>query len=59
MGDQVHIAVVPIIRSLFFRRLSEICFLVGMFLMVVALFMDNTFYVLNLYVQSIGQYIFA
>ena len=38
------------------RRLSEICFLVGMFLMTVALFMDNTFYILNLYVQSIGYY---
>ena len=38
------------------RRLSEVCFLVGMFLMCVALFMDNTFYILNLYVQSIGFY---
>ena len=38
------------------RRLSETCFLVGMFLMLVALFMDNTFYILNLYVQSIGYY---
>ena len=39
------------------RRLSEVCFLVGMFLMMVALFMDNTFYILNLYVQSLGFYI--
>ena len=38
------------------RRLSETCFLVGMFLMIVALFMDNTFFILNLYVQSIGYY---
>ena len=38
------------------RRLSETCFLVGMFLMLVALFMDNTFFILNLYVQSIGYY---
>ena len=38
------------------RRLSEICFLVGMFLMIVALFMDNTFFLLNLYTQSIGFY---
>ena len=38
------------------RRLSEICFMVGMFLMIVALLMDNTFYILNLYVQSFGYY---
>lgn len=38
------------------RRLSETCFIVGMFLMIVALFMDNTFFILNLYVQSIGYY---
>ena len=38
------------------RRLSETCFLVGMFLMVVALFMDDTFFILNLYCQSIGYY---
>jgi len=38
------------------RRLSEICFMVGMFLMFVALFMDNTFFILNLYVQSFGYY---
>ena len=38
------------------RRLSEICFIVGMFLMCVALFMDNTYFILNLYVQSIGYY---
>ncbi len=38
------------------RRLSEICFMVGMLLMTVALLMDNTFYILNLYVQSFGYY---
>eukprot|EP00095_Tigriopus_kingsejongensis_P000207 maker-scaffold41_size498431-snap-gene-3.31 protein:Tk00207 transcript:maker-scaffold41_size498431-snap-gene-3.31-mRNA-1 annotation:"glycine betaine transporter -like" len=39
------------------RRLSETCFMVGMFLMIVALFMDQTFFILNLYVQSLGYYI--
>ena len=38
------------------RRLSEICFMVGMFIMTVAFFMDDTFYILNLFVQSIGFY---
>merc|ERR1719361_270139 len=38
------------------RRLSEICFMVGMFIMTVAFFMDDTFYILNLFVQSIGYY---
>ena len=38
------------------RRLSEICFMVGMFIMTVAFFMDETFYILNLFVQSIGYY---
>ncbi len=39
------------------RRLSEICFMVGMLIMVVALLMDNTFYILNLFVQSVGFYL--
>ncbi len=39
------------------RRLSEVCFGFGMFLMMVALFMDETFYILNLFVQSIGYYL--
>ncbi len=39
------------------RRLSEVCFGFGMFLMIVALFMDKTFYILNLLVQSLGYYI--
>ena len=38
------------------RRLSETCFSFGMFLMLVALFMDKTFYILNLLVQSLGYY---
>ena len=38
------------------RRLSEICFTVGMFIMTVIFFMDETFYILNLFVQSIGYY---
>lgn len=39
------------------RRLSEACFGFGMFLMMVAMFMDETFYILNLFVQSIGYYL--
>jgi len=39
------------------RRLSETCFGFGMFLMMVALFMDKTFYILNLMVQSLGYYL--
>ena len=38
------------------RRLSETCFGFGMFLMIVSLFMDDTFYILNLFVQSLGYY---
>ena len=39
------------------RRLSEICFAVGMFIMLVVLFYDDTWYLFNVYVQSIGYYI--
>ena len=39
------------------RRLSEVCFLFGSFLMLLVLFMDETFYLLNLYIQSIGFYL--
>ena len=39
------------------RRLSEICFAVGMFIMLVVLFYDDTWYFFNVYVQSIGYYI--
>ena len=39
------------------RRLSELCFTVGMFILMVVLFYDNTWYILNLYVQSIGYYL--
>ncbi|XP_028401735.1 uncharacterized protein LOC114524762 [Dendronephthya gigantea] len=38
------------------RRLSEICFCLGMTLMLFVLFSDNTWFLLNLYVQSIGYY---
>ncbi|KAJ7373553.1 hypothetical protein OS493_011155 [Desmophyllum pertusum] len=39
------------------RRLSEICFSIGMVLMLIVLFYDDTWYLLNLYVQSIGYYL--
>ena len=39
------------------RRLSEVCFGFGMFLMLVVFFMDKSFYILNLFVQSLGHYI--
>ncbi len=37
------------------RRLSEICFTLGMFIMLIILFYDDTWYFLNIYVQSIGK----
>ena len=39
------------------RRLSEICFAVGMFLLLVVLFYDDTWYLLNVTVQSTGYYL--
>lgn len=39
------------------RRLSEICFAIGMLLMLVVFFYDETWYLLNLYVQSTGYYL--
>ena len=39
------------------RRLSELCFGIGMMLMLIVLFYDDTWYLLNLYVQSIGYYL--
>ena len=39
------------------RRLSEICFSLGMFIMMIGLFADDTWHILNVYVQSIGYYI--
>lgn len=39
------------------RRLSELCFGLGVFLMLIVLFYDQTWYLLNLYVQSIGYYL--
>ena len=38
------------------RRLSEVCFFMGMTLMMFVLFYDDTWFLLNLYVQSIGYY---
>ena len=38
------------------RRLSEICFGLGMFIMMVGIFADDTWHILNVYVQSIGYY---
>ena len=38
------------------RRLSEICFCLGMYLMLFVFFHDDTFFLLNLYVQCIGYY---
>jgi len=39
------------------RRLSEICFGIGMVIMLMVLFLEDTWYILNLYCQSIGFYI--
>ena len=39
------------------RRLSEVCFGFGSFIMLLVLFMDKTFYILNLFVQSMGFYL--
>ena len=39
------------------RRLSEICFSLGMFIMLIGLFADETWHILNVYVQSMGYYI--
>ena len=36
------------------RRISEVCFIVGLFLMTLVLFLDNTAFILNLAVQSVG-----
>ncbi|KAK3754434.1 hypothetical protein QZH41_009219, partial [Actinostola sp. cb2023] len=39
------------------RRLSELCFTIGMFLWFVVFFYDDTWYILNIFVQSIGYYL--
>ena len=39
------------------RRLSEICFTLGMFLMMIGFFYEDTWHSLNVYVQSIGYYL--
>lgn len=39
------------------RRLSELCFGLGMFLMLFVFFRDDSWFILNVYVQSIGYYL--
>ena len=39
------------------RRLSEICFVLGMFIMLIGFFADDTWYLLNVFVQSVGYYL--
>ena len=39
------------------RRISELCFCLGVVLMMCVLLLDNTVFLLNLYVQSLGQYL--
>ena len=39
------------------RRLSETCFFMAMLLMSVTLLMEDTFYILDLFIQSVGFYI--
>ena len=38
------------------RRLSEICFTLGMFIMLIGFFYNNPWHSLNVYVQSVGYY---
>jgi len=38
------------------RRISELCFGLGLALMFTVLFLDNTVFLLNLYTQSLGYY---
>ena len=38
------------------RRISEICFILGLFLLSIVFFMDDTNFILNLMVQSFGYY---
>jgi choline-glycine betaine transporter len=39
------------------RRLSELCFCLGMFLMLFVFFHDDTWFLLNLHVQRLGYYL--
>ncbi|XP_001640384.2 glycine betaine transporter 1 [Nematostella vectensis] len=39
------------------RRLSEICFALGMFIFFVVFYFDDTWFLLNVFVQSIGYYL--
>ena len=38
------------------RRLSEFCFCLGLVLLLSVFFLDNTWFILNLFCQSIGYY---
>ena len=38
------------------RRLSEVCVIVGLFVMVITFLLDSPYYILNLMTQSIGYY---
>ena len=38
------------------RRLSEFCFCLGLVLLFSVFFLDNTWFILNLFCQSIGYY---
>jgi choline-glycine betaine transporter len=38
------------------KTISEICFSMGCFLLGMLLYMDNTWFLLNSYVQSVGFY---
>jgi len=39
------------------RRLSEIAFVIGIFILITVLCLDKTSFLLNLYVQSFGVYL--
>ncbi|XP_032221430.2 glycine betaine transporter 1 [Nematostella vectensis] len=39
------------------RRLSELCFSIGMFIWFVVFFYDDTWYILNIFCQSVGYYL--
>ncbi|CEM33500.1 unnamed protein product [Vitrella brassicaformis CCMP3155] len=38
------------------KFLSELCFVLGNFILIVVLFADDTWYILNIYVQNLGLY---
>ena len=58
MGDIVPLVMVFVQGvSHGIRRLSEVCFGSGIALMLVVLLLDNTVFLLNCYVQSLGFYL--